>query len=134
MCLSPMIPASLRQETGLDCQLDFFCPRELGLAVPLSSASLGSRFIGPKPYATFGPLADAPFSDPCHSQGARETVVVGRKDLPGPDEGEDQSPGPGLLLLRAHRTLPQGDRITATATGPGGSTSEFSEPLDFTSN
>jgi hypothetical protein len=61
----------------------------------------------------------------------------------GEDEGETflgqtkvrtNRQGLASFSFEITRTLPQGDRITATATGPGGNTSEFSDPLDFTRN
>ncbi len=82
-------------------------------------------------------------STPSTRKKKRSFIIQFFSSPSGEDEGETfvgqtkvrtNRQGLASFSFELNRTLPQGDRITATATGPGGNTSEFSDPLDFTSN
>jgi hypothetical protein len=82
-------------------------------------------------------------STPSTRKKKRSFTIQFFSSPPGEDEGKTflgqtkvrtNRQGKASFSFELTRTFPGGDRITATATGPGGNTSEFSDPLGITSD
>ena len=82
-------------------------------------------------------------STPSTRKKKRSFTIQFFSSPPGEDEGKTflgqtkvrtNRQGKASFSFELTRTFPGGDLITATATGPGGNTSEFSDPLGITSD